>query len=157
MDIEPLMATSRIINAVIVRSMASVDADLTVPQLRVLVVLAAHDGTSMSGVAEELGVNPSNASRTCEQLVQRGLVNRRAVSGDRRRVALTLAAPGRGLLERVMEHRRRLLEDVLARMAPQDQRAVVTAAARFNAAAQKLSQSDAGDLEGSSALAPWLG
>ena len=112
------MASSRIINAVIVKSMASVDADLTVPQLRVLVILAAHDGASLSQVAEDLGVNPSNASRTCDQLVQRGMVRRETDSADRRRVALRLAAPGKRMLERVMGRRRQLLEAVVAGMAP---------------------------------------
>ncbi len=155
------MASSRIINAVIVKSMASVDAQLTGPQLRVLVILAAHDGTSLSQVAEDLGVNPSNASRTCDQLVQRGMVRRETDPADRRRVALRLAAPGKRMLERVMGRRRQLLESVVAVMAPRDQESLMAAADLFNAAAQELgahADSRGGSrMETSTGLAPWLG
>ena len=151
------MATSRIINAVIVKSLASVDADLTVPQLRVLVILAAHDAASLSEVAEDLGVNPSNASRTCEQLVQRGLVRRDADLADRRRVSLRLAAPGTRMLDRVMRRRRKLLRSIVVRMAPGDQRSLMAAADLFNATADEL-HGDRGSHENSSpGLAPWLG
>ena len=151
------MAASRIINAVIVKSMASVDADLTVPQLRVLVILAAHDGASLSEVADELGVNPSNASRTCEQLVQRGLVTRDTDAADRRRVALRLAGPGTRMLSRVMGRRRKLLEAIVVRLAPGEQRSLMAAADLFNAAADELRGHADGQRESSSGMAPWLG
>jgi DNA-binding MarR family transcriptional regulator len=156
-DLEPLMVTSRVMNAVIVTSMASVDAQLTGPQLRVLVILAAHDGASLSTVADDLGVNPSNASRTVEQLVQRGLVRRGADPADRRRVVLRLARPGTRLLDRVMDRRRQLLEEVVDRMRPEDRESLMAAAELFNAAAHQLGVTSERHVASTPALAPWLG
>jgi DNA-binding MarR family transcriptional regulator len=155
-DIEPLMAASRTINAVIVRSLAAVDASLTVPQLRVLVILTGNDGASLSEVANDLGVNPSNASRTCDQLVRRGLVTRRAHPEDRRRVALGLSASGRRLLKRVMDRRRRLLEKIVAAMPSREQRALIAAMESFNVATDTAGAADH-RRETPTRLAPWLG
>ena len=135
-DIEPLMESSRIID-VFVKSL-SVDTDLTVTQLRVLVFVAGHDGPSLSEVAEELGINASNATRTCQQLVQAGLVKRDVDSVDRRRVTLTLAAPGKRMVRRVIDRRRELLKAVVGGLSPRDQRALMAAAELFNAAAMEL-------------------
>jgi DNA-binding MarR family transcriptional regulator len=141
-DVEPLMTASRVINAIIVKSLAAVDADLTVPQLRVLVILSAHPGASLSAVAEDLGVNPSNASRTCEQLVRRGLVTRQAQPDDRRRVALDLSASGRLMIERVMDRRRQQLDIIVGEMAADQQRMLMVLLESFNAAAVETGVAD---------------
>lgn len=137
-DIEPLMAASRTINAVIVKSLASVDGALSVPQLRVMVILTRTSRASLSEVARDLGVNPSNASRTCDQLVKRGLVDRQDDPGDRRRLLLSLSAAGRSLVDRVMEQRRELLEVIVAAMPGTDQRALMSALDSFNEATERV-------------------
>ena len=137
-DITPLMVMSRTINAVIVRSLADVDTTVSVPQLRVLVILSVHDRLNLSGVADRLGVNASNASRTCDQLVRLGLVDRQEDPHDRRHLSLALARPGRGLLDDVMRRREAILAGVVATMKPQDQRDLMAALENFNAAAYGL-------------------
>jgi len=128
------MAASRTINAVIVKSLAIVDADLTVPQLRVMVILSRTPNASLTQVAEDLGVNPSNASRTCDQLVRRGLVEREEDPADRRRLLLTPSPTGRRLLRQVMRRRQKLLGQIVAEMTPADQQTLMTALVAFNAA-----------------------
>ena len=155
MDIAPLMAASRIINAVIVRSLAAVDASVSVPQLRVLVILSLHDHLNLSGVADRLGVNASNASRTCDQLVKRGLVDRQEDPHDRRNLSLALARAGHRLLDDVMERRAEILSGVVVAMAPEDQRALMAALERFNVAAEGL-VSDTVPKEASHSHARWL-
>src|SRR4051794_22929027 len=103
---DALMATSRVITAAVVRSLSVADPRLTVPQLRVLVMVSAEQGLSVNAVAKGLGVNASNASRTCERLVAAGLLQRDEHTDDRRRVVLTLSSAGRRLVDSVMEVRR---------------------------------------------------
>jgi DNA-binding MarR family transcriptional regulator len=137
-DIAPLMVMSRTINAVVVRSLAAVDTNVSVPQLRVLVILSVHDRLNLAGVADRLGVNASNASRTCDQLVRRGLVDRREDPHDRRNLSLALARPGRRLLDDVMRRREAMLTDIVGAMTARDQRDLMACVERFNSAAEQL-------------------
>ena len=57
------------------------DTTVSVPQMRVLVLLWTGEPLNLSAVAEGLGVNASNASRTCDRLVAAGLVERAASYG----------------------------------------------------------------------------
>lgn len=154
LDLEPLLETTRAINAVIVSSLAAVDERLSVPQLRVMVILSARNEAGLSLVAEELGVNASNVSRTCEQLVRRGLVVRDTDSADRRRVALSLSADGKRLLRRVMDRRMRLLSRIVDAMQTDEQRDLMHALEAFNAAAGKVGTTDRGAV--SSRTLPWV-
>jgi DNA-binding MarR family transcriptional regulator len=69
--------------------------------LREVFVLAALDeGRQRPGsVAATLNLPPPSVTRAVEQLVGRGLVDRRRCGHDRRRVDLTLTAPGREVLK----------------------------------------------------------
>jgi DNA-binding MarR family transcriptional regulator len=70
---EALLALSRTMTAVLARTLGRV-ATVSVPQLRVLVLLDTRGPMNPKALAENLGVNASNASRTCEQLVAAGLL-----------------------------------------------------------------------------------
>jgi DNA-binding MarR family transcriptional regulator len=94
-DIAPLMLASRAVAAAMVRSLESVDASVSVTQMRVLVLLWTGEPLNLSAVAEGLGVNASNASRTCDRLVSSGLVDRGELTADRRQRVLTLSRKGR--------------------------------------------------------------
>ena len=137
-DIEPLMVASRTINAVIIKALAQADDLLTVPQLRVLVALTRTEFASLSAVASDIGVNPSNTSRTCDQLVRRGLITRAEDPRDRRRLLLALSPAGRELFDRVMAQRRELLNVIVGAMRPRDQRSLMTALAAFNDANERV-------------------
>jgi DNA-binding MarR family transcriptional regulator len=132
------MAASRAINAVVVRSLAEVDAAVTVPQLRVLVMLSAHEALNLKAVAEGLGVNASNASRTCDQLVAKSLVERREDPDDRRHKSLALSAPGRRLLNKVMRRRQKALQEVVDALEPEDQHDLMRTLDKFNTAAERI-------------------
>lgn len=153
---DPLMVASRTMNAVIVKSLATVDAELTVPQLRVMVILSRTHSASLSQVAEDLGVNPSNASRTCDQLVRRGLVDREEDPDDRRRLSLTPSVAGRRLLRQVMRRRQQLLEEIVGAMSLRDQRLLMTALETFNAATEKTGSWEGTAAGGGDRLARWV-
>lgn len=134
-DITQLMLASRAVIAAAVRALESVDPTVTVPQMRVLVLLWTGEPLNLSAVAEGLGVNASNASRTCDRLVTAGLVDRGEGTVDRRHVALTLTAEGHAFVERLMARREQEFAAIVARMTERDRGRLMTALEAFNAAA----------------------
>jgi DNA-binding MarR family transcriptional regulator len=129
------MFASRAVTAAVVRALESVDPSVSVPQMRVLVLLWTGEPLNLSAVAEGLGVNASNASRTCDRLVAAGLVDRGEGALDRRHVALTLTERGRGFVARLMDRREQELSAIVARMSDVDRHRLMTALAPFNEAA----------------------
>jgi DNA-binding MarR family transcriptional regulator len=135
-DITPLMLASRAVAAAMVRSLESVDASVSVTQMRVLVLLWTGEPLNLSAVAEGLGVNASNASRTCDRLVAAGLVDRGEDPVDRRQVSLTLTSRGRAFVERLMTRREHELATIVARMSEADRQRLMSALEPFNRAAE---------------------
>jgi long-chain acyl-CoA synthetase len=72
---------------------ALAEMDLTLPQYRVLGILA-EGSAAASGLAGRLAVRPSSVTAIIDGLVARGLVDRRHEEGDRRRIALRLTDVG---------------------------------------------------------------
>ncbi|SEQ95688.1 MarR family transcriptional regulator, transcriptional regulator for hemolysin [Faunimonas pinastri] len=73
-------------------------------------------GLQQSALAEEAGVNPAAMLRTLDQAEAAGLIERRAVAGDRRVKAIHLLAAGEAIAirleSRLAELRADLLHDV---------------------------------------------
>jgi DNA-binding MarR family transcriptional regulator len=122
-QVEAVLSALRALVAVAAASIAEVDDVVTVPQLRVLVMLHTRGPMNLAAVAAALAVNPSNASRTCDRLSKAGLLDRRDLPADRRNVTLTLTGAGRRLVDKVIRHRRAAIERALRKMpAPQRER-----------------------------------
>jgi DNA-binding MarR family transcriptional regulator len=136
-DITALMLASRAVTAAVVRALEDVDGTVSVPQMRVLVLLWTGEPLNLSAVADGLGVNASGASRTCDRLVTAGLVVRGESAVDRRQVALTLSAPGRDLVERLMARREQELRSVVAGMTEAERDRLMSALEPFNRAARR--------------------
>lgn len=124
-DVESALAAADVLLAIAARSVLEVESLVTTPQLRVLMLIATAGPRNLGDVAAELSVHPSNATRTCERLVQAGLVARTDDPRDRRFVRLTLTPRGSALVDTVLTHRRAAFAAVLDRM-PAEQRASVT-------------------------------
>lgn len=86
---------------------------LSIPQLRSLAFINRNPGTSLSEVAEHLGVTCATASTTIERLVQRDLVERTDHPQERRRVVLNLTEQGKLLLKQSQEITRTHIADIL--------------------------------------------
>jgi DNA-binding MarR family transcriptional regulator len=99
--------------AISARSLAAIEAEVSLPQLRVLVILASQGPRSLNAMAHTLGIHPSNVTRACDRLVAAGLVRRDGDPTDRRLLALRLTAAGTELIEKVMRHRRAQVEQLL--------------------------------------------
>jgi DNA-binding MarR family transcriptional regulator len=71
---------------------------VSVPQYRVLCVLDASPQSSLSAVADNLGLGLPATSRLVTGLVGKGLVVRKSRPGDRRQVSLELTPKGRAAM-----------------------------------------------------------
>jgi DNA-binding MarR family transcriptional regulator len=105
--VDDLLALTRLLVALTARTLADLDTDLTSPQYRMLVVLAAHGAVRTAALAAELRLHPSTVTRTCDRLARRGLIHRQHGEQDRRAVWLSLTESGRDLVGDVMRRRAR--------------------------------------------------
>jgi DNA-binding MarR family transcriptional regulator len=91
---------------------------VTIHRWRILAVLSAHDGLSLSELATYTVKAQSVISRVAEQMVKDGVVRREAGRTDRRLVRLFLTKRGRSLFNRVFPvaqlHHRRATETLTA-------------------------------------------
>jgi len=140
--VDALMAASRVLLALSVRSLAEVDEVVTLAQLRVLVVLSSQGPANLSSLAEVVGVHASNASRTCDQLVGMGLVDRQAAAVDRRNIVLAVSERGRGVVAAVLNRRRALLTELLAGVSTADREALTPLLHRLVASAGDIPTTD---------------
>ncbi len=131
------MEASRILTAVVARSMVGPDAAITTPQLRLLVLLERSGPTNLSGLASATGVDTSTASRTCEQLVQAKLVSRTQDRNDRRNLTLRLSHRGANLVARLMTRRRQVFSDIADDMNEEERAGLVATLGAFIAAAER--------------------
>jgi DNA-binding MarR family transcriptional regulator len=136
--VDGVLRASRALVAVAARSIAQVDETVTLPQYRALVALAAHGPLNMGAVAEELGVHSSTATRMCDRLVGKGLIEREVSSESRREVTVRLAPAGRRLLHKVTASRRRAIGEIVAKVPEELRDAMVDALQAFGEAAGEV-------------------
>jgi DNA-binding MarR family transcriptional regulator len=140
--LEALLAASRVMVGLAARSIARLDAELTLPQYRMLVVLAGRGPQRTSDLAAELGVTPSTVTRTCDRLVRRGLAQRRQRSDDRRVAWVALTEAGKSLIGDVMRRRRAEVHAIAIRAGLAESGTVAAALEAFVAAAGELPERD---------------
>jgi DNA-binding MarR family transcriptional regulator len=136
--VDTVLAASRALVAVAARSLAAAGDEVTLPQYRALVVLAARGPLGTAELAAALAVNPSTVTRMCDRLVRKGLIRRHRQAGDRRSVRITLTAAGRDLVAEVTRRRRTELARLLAALPPGQHEPVIAAFRAFAAAAGEL-------------------
>ncbi|MGO4407233.1 MarR family winged helix-turn-helix transcriptional regulator [Bosea sp. RAF48] len=93
---------------------------LSIPQFDLLSTLTEQEGISQSELAERLYVTKGNVSGLVDRLVQAGLVERRAIAGDRRSYAMHLTAEGRRLAEAGIASQRDFVASTLGKLKPDD-------------------------------------
>lgn len=134
-DVEAVLAAARVLVTVIARSVDTVQDEVTVPQLRILMLVGARLPMNLSAVADALGVHPSNASRACDKLVEAGLLERRDSDVDRRNLVLDLSRRGRAVVDSVVKARRDALHAILQDMTAEDRHGLAPALSAFATAA----------------------
>ena len=93
---------------------------LSIPQFDVLSTLTEREGLTQQETADRLYVTKGNVSGLIDRLVESGLVERRALEGDRRSHALHLTEGGRGLAGRGMAAQRAYVGRTLAQLPARD-------------------------------------
>jgi DNA-binding MarR family transcriptional regulator len=88
-------------------------AGLSIAQFRSMLFIHRNQTASLSLVAEHLGLTPPSTSSLIEDLVQRGLVLRSEVKGNRRQVQLNLTEAGDVTLSSAQEQTIRRLAQML--------------------------------------------
>lgn len=73
-------------------------ADLTMPQLKVLLILGERGSARVSWLAEQMAVSPPNITGILDRLERRGWITRTADRVDRRVVRVVLSAAGREVI-----------------------------------------------------------
>jgi DNA-binding MarR family transcriptional regulator len=100
---------------------------LSVPQFRTLLFLSRHKGTSLSDVAEHIGLTLPSMSTLIDGLVDRNYAVRRTDPDDRRRMTLTLTERGETTLKSSRQATQTYLAEQLNRLPETDRKTIVTA------------------------------
>lgn len=150
---DAVMDASRVFVAISARALADVAPQLTLVQLRSLVVLDGEGPVKLAALAGALGVNPSTAMRMVDRLEAAGLVDRRLNPGNRREVLLSLTAPGRDLVARVMSRRHEEIAGLVLRLPAAERAGLVHALRALVDAAGPTVRAAVSDPAGSAARA----
>jgi len=124
---EVLQAATRVLAGVALRSLEALDHAVSLPQFRLLAVLADLGPVPSGQTARTLGLDPSTVTRLADRMVVAGHVARGTEPQHRGVVTLELTASGRDLVAAADAWRRRELARILARLAPAEREAVTTA------------------------------
>jgi DNA-binding MarR family transcriptional regulator len=108
---------------------------LSGPQLNALLAVERSEGINLGGLASEMSMLLSSASRLCDRLVASGMVERVPGRADRREIALYLTPASRALLGELRLIRRRALAAVLEKMSTTGRAALLRGLTEFAAAA----------------------
>ncbi|MHA7662937.1 MarR family winged helix-turn-helix transcriptional regulator [Mycolicibacterium sp. HS_4_1] len=131
---DALVTASRLLLDITARSVAVVDDTLTVPQLRVLVILSSRGATNLTTLAGQLDVQPSTIGRMAERLVTAGLIDRRPHPSSRREIVVELTRRGRAVVDTVAARRRAEIARVIETMPARERQGMVRALHAFTEA-----------------------
>ncbi|MGA9315637.1 MAG: MarR family transcriptional regulator [Solirubrobacteraceae bacterium] len=140
--VDAVLGASRALVAVAARSLADLAEDVTLAQYRALVELAARGPQRVADLASALGVDRSTATRMCDRLVRKQLVQRRRINEDRRGVRVSLTPAGRALVQEVTRRRRAEIAKILRRMPSPDRASALRALRVFADAAGEVPEQD---------------
>jgi DNA-binding MarR family transcriptional regulator len=125
--VEVLQAATRMLAGVALRSLDALDSAVTLPQFRLLAVLADLGPMPSGQAARTLGLDPSTVTRLADRMVAAGHAARGTDPRHRGVVTLELTASGRNLVATADGWRRQELARVMARLTPAQQEAATTA------------------------------
>jgi len=122
-----LQAATRMLAGVALRSTDALPTSVSLPQFRLLAVLADLGAVPSGRAARVLGLDRSTITRLADRLVVAGHVSRGSDPGHRGVVLLALTPSGRDLVNSVGTWRRRELARIMSRLSPDDRTAVTSA------------------------------
>jgi len=111
-----------------------VNPRLSWAQLNALLAVERSEGVNLGGLAAEMNMLLSSASRLCDRLVASGMVERVPGRADRREIALYLTPSSRTLLAELRRIRRLALAATLEKMSASGRAALLRGLSEFAAA-----------------------
>ena len=120
-----------------VRSPELLEANVTMAQMKLLMLIAAAGELAMSEIGTQLGVSLSTVSGLVDRLVDSGYAVRRESPADRRQVLVSPTAAGSAFLDRFQELGSSRLRELLGRLGTGDLVQIRTAIELLTAAAEK--------------------
>lgn len=130
-SVHALELMTRVLVGITMQSLAVLDGQVSLPQFRLLLILAGLGRVPSSRLAAELGMTGSSVTRLADRLEDAGLLTRGTDPRNRSIVTLEVTGAGLHLVARVVERRHELLAAVLDRMAPAERAAASRVARRF--------------------------
>ena len=115
-----LQSATRVLAGVALRSLDALDGIVSLPQFRVLAVLADLGRAQPATVAATLGLKTSVITGLADRLVAAGYVALGGDPGKQGAVTLDLTPMGRNLVTQVARWRRQELSRMVGRLAPAD-------------------------------------
>jgi DNA-binding MarR family transcriptional regulator len=148
-EIQAFQRATRDLIGVALRSVELLEGEVSLPQLRLLLVLNDLGRSPSSRVAHALGLGASSVTRLADRLFASGHITRGSDPHHRSVVTLELTGHGHRLVARVLQWRHAELERILTRLSP-EQRA--TTAAGLRAFHQVVGEAYTAELHGLVAL-----
>jgi DNA-binding MarR family transcriptional regulator len=130
-QVQILQEATRLLAGVALRSLDVLGGAVTLPQYRVLAVLADLGPVRSARVADALGLEPSTITRSIDRLASAGHVQRAADPVNRSAVTLRLTSTGRAVVSQVAAWREAELRRMLLPLEPGDRSAMTRALARM--------------------------
>jgi DNA-binding MarR family transcriptional regulator len=111
---------------------------LSMPQFGILMQMHYRRDCGVSDLSERFDITNAAASQLVEKLVQGRLIQREEDPNDRRAKLLNLTAKGRELIQQGMEGRYRWVEQLVAKLSPEERAKVSEALIILTEAASEL-------------------
>jgi DNA-binding MarR family transcriptional regulator len=132
---DAVLVASRALVGVAARSLGAVEDTITLVQYRALVLLASHGEMNVGALADAFELHQSTATRLCDRLVAKGLIERAPSAQSRREVFVVLTPAGKALIRSVTARRRREIAKIMERLSRRQRAIVVDAFSTFAEAA----------------------
>ena len=136
--VNAVLVASRALVGIAGRSLAAIEARITLPQYRALVLLGSRPDRTVGSLADALGIHPSTATRLCDRLIDKGLIVRNTSTESRREVTLALSADGRALVRAETRRRRNDIRKIVAQFDDETRRKLIDAFGSFAEAAGEV-------------------
>lgn len=88
----------QVVQAIRVEMRLGRGANISIPQFRTLRFIQRHPDSSLSDLADHLGLTPPSVSKLVECLVKQKLIDRQESTADRRRLTLGLTQAGESIV-----------------------------------------------------------
>ncbi|ASN53635.1 MarR family transcriptional regulator [Sinomonas sp. R1AF57] len=134
-DVEAVLRASRALLGIVASSLSNALESVSLPQFRVLVVLASCGPTPIGALAGKLGSVPSTFSRFLDRMEEAELVERQPSPDSRREVLVALRPKGAAIVQEATERRRAAIAEILQRAGAGELAIIVEGLGAFSVAA----------------------